>query len=387
MASKHRFLKLFLIISLTIILVIFLNSVDVLGQAGQEKQIEQFEQIKPTKTVEEKIEALSNEEFEIMQHLFNLALKLDNIKNEQATLEKEVAHIKNEIDNLNESLHKQQLSFEKTCKGVENVLKSYQRMGPASYLEIILESKHFGDFLRRLNILKDLSRNTYKQLTVLEESKKQLELKQKNREELLHKLNKKQAELESSSQKIATLQAEQSKLLVGIQDQKVKLTDQLFEMQELWSSTKPYLLKSLETLSRVIQRGELPEDGVKITFTLKGIQATITQKTFNQIIENHPVLPNINFEFLQDIAVMDIPQQKLKVKGTFVIVGKSSILYDVREGTFYDLPLDEKSLQELFLENLLKIDFQPVIGSNQLNSIKIKDGQIELTIMPSFLLD
>jgi hypothetical protein len=84
---------------------------------------------------------------------------------------------------------------------------------------------------------------------------------------------------------------------------------------------------------------------------------------------------------------MDIPQQKLKVKGTFVIVGKSSILYDVREGTFYDLPLDEKSLQELFQENLLKIDFQPVIGSNQLNSIKIKDGQIELTIMPSFLLD
>ncbi len=364
--------------------IFFLNSVDVLGEAGQEKQIEQFEQIKPTKTVEEKIEALSNEELERMQHLFNLALKLENIKNEQIALEKEVAHIKNELKNLNENLHKQQLSFEKTRKGVENVLKSYQRMGPASYLEIILESKNFSDFLRRLNILKDLSRNTYKQLTVLEEGKKQLELKQKSREELLHKLNNKQVELESSSQKIAALQAEQARLLAGIQDLKVSLTEQLFEMQELWSSTKPYLLKSLETLSRIIQRGELPEDGVKITFTLRGIQATITQKTFNQIIEDHPELPNTNFEFLQDKAVMDIPQQKLKVKGTFVIVGKSSILYDVTEGTFYDLPLDEKSLHELFQDNPLKIDFQPVIGSNQLSSIKIKDGQIELTITPSF---
>ncbi|TAH59814.1 MAG: hypothetical protein EWM52_10270 [Methanosarcina mazei] len=72
----------------------------------------------------------------------------------------ETEAIRKEIEDLEKAIAQEELVYEKKKESLKQVLKSYQRMGPGSFLEIILDSDSLSTFLQRMNILRDLARNT-----------------------------------------------------------------------------------------------------------------------------------------------------------------------------------------------------------------------------------
>ncbi|MEW6622910.1 MAG: hypothetical protein AB1420_07265 [Bacillota bacterium] len=345
------------------------------------------EQVGPIMEVEKQITSLSDEETATLKTLFSLGLEMVEIKEEQDQLTHEMTKVKGEINDIQNRIAAEESRQEKYRSGLRQVLRSYQRMGPASYLEIILKSNSLSAFLQRINTLRDLAGNTNKLLISIKESTAKLEAEREKHDDKLREMDNKQAQLESTLARALQLQKEMEAYLALIEEKKDYYQKQLDNMQKAWSEFKPFFSETIKELALIIQRGEIPLDAVKTTITPRGVKGTIDEKTFNEIISGHPGLPNIIFTFAPKKAVMKIPEKSLVLEGVFTIVKESAVAFIVTDGTFYDLPLNEAALKGLFSEGPFVMDFKPLIGSNILHSIEVKEQQIELFILPRFLFN
>jgi len=81
---------------------------------------------------------------------------------------------------------------------------------------------------------------------------------------------------------------------------------------------------------------------------------------------------------------VEVPEKHLKLTGTFSIEGKSALKFIVEEGSFYEMPLESVSIEELFKNGYLSIDFSNYVDNITLESIEISEGYMEFKIRPFF---
>ncbi|WP_028309146.1 coiled-coil domain-containing protein [Desulfitibacter alkalitolerans] len=341
----------------------------------------------PITAVEEDLDKLFYQEAETINTILNLLSQIENAQREKMNLTAEISKVRDEISSLQGKINAEQLVYENNRNALKQVLKSYQKMGPASYLQIILESSSLGDFLRRLSIIRELSKNTYNLLHSINETRELLIAERNSYEEMLLELAEKEEQLAETLLKTIHLKEDMEKLLQSIGGQQEQLSRQLIDMRLSWNEIKPFFIQTLHDLASAIESGSLPEDGLKTTFTLRGIKGTISQTAFNDIIASHSELPDIEFKFLPGKVVMELPEKNLTLQGTFEVINKSAIMLNIVHGSFYGFPLDQNSLNELFMDTRLLMDFQPLIGSSAIQSIEIKDGSLELIIIPGFFFN
>ena len=130
-------------------------------------------------------------------------------------------------------------------------------------------------------------------------------------------------------------------------------------------------------------------EDLNLSFSLFSIKGSVSDETFNNILKEHSTLPEIVFQFQQDKIILEIPDKSLVLNGHFEISGSSALLYVVESGSFYGLPLEQASIDELFKEGPLLIDFEAVAGELVainiiLDAVEAKDGYLEFRIKAGF---
>lgn len=339
----------------------------------------------PFLAIEEELSSLSLREDKLFQELFTLSLTLDNLDREAETLIKEMEQITDEIKELEQEIGLQQRLNQRTIQGLEQVLKTYQRMGPASYLEILLDSEDLGDFLGRINLLRDLAGNTERLLESIEESKTVLIKEKERHDDKIAELAAKQEQLEQTRQQAMALRKQMEERLSSLAKEKEYYQEQLTGMQHTWEKLMPFFSKTIKELTEIIEWDKIPLDAMKTRVSLRGIHGTLGEATFNEIIAGYPELSGVVFRFSPGQASLVLPESRLVLDGVFVIEEKTAIMFQVTRGTFYDLPLDDNSINKLLQNNRLVIDFKPLIGNNVLRSIEIGENKVELLLIPAFL--
>ena len=167
----------FLSITLSIILILGFFSSAMSAQKG-----EAIEEIR------EKLDNVSQEEIEILESLFIQAQEMEELKREKLRLTDDIDVLGKEVKNLEELIHKETVDYENKLGLLGKILKSYQRMGPSTYIQIILDSDSIADFLRRINILRDLTKNTGDLLEAIEKSREKLSMEKSNLDERLNNM-------------------------------------------------------------------------------------------------------------------------------------------------------------------------------------------------------
>ena len=104
----------------------------------------------------------------------------------------------------------------------------------------------------------------------------------------------------------------------------------------------------------------------------------------NGIIEKDKKLPKMIFDIRPEVIQIEIPDKHLLLSGTIVIESGSAIRFNVTDGTFYEMKLEKPSIEELFRDGYLVIDFKELIGDITLKQVNMKDGFIEFKVSPFF---
>lgn len=337
-------------------------------------------QAEPPSRIQEKLNGISNEEKQVLQNLFTLVQEIAVMENEEEKLALDIDSANKELISIEALMASEEANIEEKQEALKRVLKIYQKMGPGSYLEIIMNSNNLSTLLRRINTLRDLTRNTGKLLEELEVSKDKLSLEKVKLVEKLKLIKEKQEQSKVTLSKKLELKRNQEIYLASLKEQSKFYQEHLANIGEMLEELKPLLEKAAKEFSSIIAEGSLPKDALKMKISLFSIKGTIDQKAFNEVISKQPNLSLMIFTFNKDEIEISIPEKNLMLSGTFVLQDENILRFQAEKGSFYGMPLEPGYIKELLSVEGLALDLKPLLGKNTLQYIKLQDGYIELNV-------
>lgn len=339
-------------------------------------------QVDPITEVEEKLQGISDIEQSVMENLFSLSQKIEETERQKDKISLEIVELQYESEKLTKQIEEKQKIYNEQLDILKKLLVSYQRRGPASFLETILGSESLSDFIQSLNLIRQITRNTDKLLNELEKRKNELA---SENEKLLFKeqeLGRRRDELQNALNNMYILKEEQENVLNSLGEEREKYQNELERINRLWNEIKVIFSDLLANFTKMAGLGDFPLDALNLKFGFPKISGTIYDRTLNDILKEHPEFYGMVFGFSSDGVRVTLPEKKLSLLGSFVIENKTVLKFEVEEGSFYDMPLTEASLAELFKNGALVIDFKELMGNVSLESIKVHDGYLEFVIAP-----
>ncbi len=330
--------------------------------------------------IQEKLANISEEEKRILEELFIQFQEIEEMERENKRISQEIDIMKVDIEGLEEKIEKEEMDYKKNLNALESLLKAYQRMGPASFLDIILNSDNLTDLIRRINIIRDLTRNTGNLLDKIQEAKESLIGQKSNLDEKLKQLEVKQEQLQETLTKKQELVKNQEEYLDSLAEDKELYIERLEYISMIMSELKGIFSDFTKEFSKIIEEGNFPQNAVKETITLRGIKGIIEEKTLNDIISAHEGLPQMEFKFSPGKIEMKAPEKNLTLEGKFVIIEDQVLKFEAEKGSFYGMPLEKGTIEDLFEEGYFILNLQPLIGKNILRSVEIMDGYMELLV-------
>ena len=343
-----------------------------------------FGQVSAITEIQEKLEGITEEEKKTLAHLFILLQEIEEMDRQVAGITEEIETLQTEIGDLETAIENKQKDYDNQLKVLEKVLVSYQRRGPASYLQTILSAKDLTIFVRSFNTVRDLSRNVGELLDTIEVSKKELTAQKEVLAENVALLEKRKGELKEALAKKQQIKEEQEAYLASLREGREYFEQQLAIIEQMWNDSKVMFSQIIDEFTRIMNEEDIPLDAFNIRIAFPSVKGTIYEETINDIVEEHSRLPKMVFHFVPGKVEEEVPEKHLKLSGTFSIEGKSVIKFIVEEGSFYELPLEKVSIEELFKNGYMSIDFSNYVDNITLESIEINEGYMEFKIRPFF---
>ncbi|NLJ97193.1 MAG: hypothetical protein GX321_08565 [Clostridiales bacterium] len=362
---------------LVISISILINPLEVTGE------------VKPITEAEEQLKGISKEEQATLEKLFIYTQELEEMERQQAGISQEIEKLIREIDGLDKSIEKEEEKYNLNLGIMEQVLVSYQRSGPASYLEVLLNAKNLTSFIKSLNLIKDITKNTGELLTSIEESKQYLEESRQNLYDSKVLLETKRVELEESIANKKRLLKEQEDYLNSLEEQKELYEKHLDNLKLMWDNIKILFSEVVDEFTRIVREGHFTMDDLHIEFSFLSVKGSLHEDVFNRILNDNSSLTDMYFSFTDDGVKLDVPGYNLKLEGHFVIDDKMILLFVPEAGTFYDMHLEKESIDELFNKQPLIINFESIAGDMilidvELNKVYTEKEYLRFTLKTSF---
>ncbi len=366
--KSSKFLITCVMVIIFIVITFFLAIVD--GQTGSSTEIQQ------------KLLEISGEEKEVLEQLFTLIQEIETLERQKEKIIADIEVLNEQIAELEKTVSEETKLYKEKQEALKAVLESYQRGGAVSYLKIILESDSLSALLRRINILRDFTHNMGQLLKGLEHSREKLLNEGIVLSEKFEEIENKQKKMEASIADNLKKKDEIEKILSSMGEAREYYQNNLNHIHAMWDDLKIILSETKKEFSRIIENEDLPEEALKITFTLSGIKGSMEEQTFNDIIAEYSSFLEVLFHFNSDRVEMIIPEKNLTLFGQFEILDEHIIKFEIEGGNFYDLSLEADTIEELFSEWNMSLNFKPLIGNSKIKSIKVLDGYVELSIIP-----
>ena len=224
MLKKVISLFLAILMLCTIINNVFADELSDLNNKKQEAQEEK-------KLVAEKKSA-------IMKEIEELNDDIDKNKDKLTELNQQLSSLSDEINELKEDIKEAEEKYNNQEDLLKDRITAQYEAGEVTYLDVLLNSKGFSDFLSNYFLVSEILENDADLLTSIEEQK--------------IKLEKNKKKLEEKKKSLKTKKAEQEKIQVILNNQKVKKQNKVSEL----SDEEKELSKKIDNYNDEIRRVE-----------------------------------------------------------------------------------------------------------------------------------
>lgn len=329
------------------------------------------------------LDALTQEEKIILEELFIILQETKEMEEIEKATAIEINELEAEISNMEVMIMEEENKYKENLFVMEEVLKSYQRNGANTYIELLLSSDSLGTLLRRLNSIRDISRNTTMLLEDLEEAKNILLKDKENLNNTLKLVETRQEEQHLALEKKNALKDELENKLNSLQKDKEKYEEYLSKLENSWIEIKPLFTETINMLVDVIQKGDLPEGTISVSYGLSGIRGIIREDGLGEILTTRNFPTKIEILFSSDEIHLLMPDINIQMSGTLELLkNKQSLRFNMNEGKYRGMKLEKSAMEELFSFGYLEFNFKSLLGRNTIKSIKINEDNIQLGINP-----
>lgn len=335
----------------------------------------------PNETLaQSKLTQITEEEKAIIESLFVLSSEIEMLNTELTKLGETIETIEADIQNKEGAIADQETAYMVLKSSLGEVLRIQQRSGIASNIEVILGAKNLKDLVNRINLLRDLSKNVDDLMNETESVRLQLVRERESLDELLIDMENQEVLLMQTAADKSKAKRELEAYLESLASEKAHYQDYLDSIEALWTSLKPLFADTIQSFTEIIEKGDLPEDTVEVNMSLFNTRGTIKEEKFNAILDKKVDLPELTFDFKPDGVSLSFPSYEIELDGYFELLDSQTIQYVVTGGAFYNLPMSESALKDLFSEGDLIFNLKAILGNNTIKKITNFEDRLELQI-------
>jgi len=338
----------------------------------------------PQEEVRQQLEALTEAEKQVLEDLFALSQDIEDIQRQQVQLEIDLAAAEERVLVVEGEIEAQELLFGNQRDVLGEVLKSYQRRGPGSTLEIILSSRDFSDLIQRINLLRELTRNTGNLMDELNAKLEQLEAERVTLQMLLETVEEQREALAQVLAENLALRDQLENRLEALEEERAQYEGQLASLNQAWRQVNLVFSQFATEFGRLAESGGLPQNAITLSFSLTGVRGTLREEALNQVFRDAAGIEGVLLRFRPGRILIEIPDSRFELFGTFDIKEGTILQFIPEEGTFYGIQLTDASIRELFLEGVLEMDLVPVLEGYSLRMVRVIDGALELYTQSPF---
>lgn len=329
------------------------------------------------------ISQLSEDEIQILESLFLIQQEVRELEVDQERIELEIEDLDKNIDNIEDDIAGLERSYEYNLDTMEEVLRSYQRKGPLSNLQLILSSDSLSSLIKRINGIRDLSRNTNELLETLEKEKGELVNIKLELDETLEEIQEQRAQLvRTIEEKTATIQRLEDSLQ-ALQEEKERFEGYLAGLNDSWDQVKPIFLQTIDGITDTVESGQLPESMLNIKISFTGISGRIFDEELNDELSKNNYPTPAELLFHEDHVRLVMPDLNLNIRGNLIILDNKTLRFEITDGEYMGLALEKSAVMDLFDFGYLDLKFEKLLGNNTIRSINLQDGYMDLQIRPS----
>jgi peptidoglycan hydrolase CwlO-like protein len=332
----------------------------------------------------ENLTDMTQEEKKVLEELFIIVQSIKETENIQESTKVEIENLRIDIKNMEAQITEQEKKYDDNLHIMEEILKNYQKNGATSYLNLILSSDSLHTLLRRINIIRDISRSTNTLLEDLEAAKAELIEDKAKIEETLDLVEERQKQLEDTLMKSNALKNNLELKLASLQEDKSKYESYLNNLETTWKEIKPLFSNTISMLVRTIEEGNVPDDTILLSnISLISVTGTISETKFKNILKSLDFPTKVDIELSDGKIELIMPEIEIYMSGTLEIMdNKQSLIFNMEQGSYMGMKLEKSALEELFSFGYLELNFKSMLGRSTIKSIKIKDDSLELKLNP-----
>jgi len=309
-----------------------------------------------------------------------LALRIaaDAREERRSELQERIAGLEGEIQRLEDFLAEAEDRYEEARERTVTALRWLHRMGPASYLEVLLSASSLRDLLQRTEVVAAAARGSLLALTDIRREKL-------TRAEL-------QTEIDEMGEELAGLKEERDELLVVFDElDRVegelsrefggdwpRISDDISELAGMYEDEViPYLEDLSSHFAEMAEEGAAPAD-VIIRPSLFQVRAIVPAASLNEVLDQRAGLRGAAFELEPEEVRLVCPQLRLSLSGELSLGDRGIITYDPDAVYLGGLKLtDEHALEAV---GRIDLDLSAAMADLQPRELTVREDEVELVL-------
>ncbi|MHB1418688.1 MAG: coiled-coil domain-containing protein [Bacillota bacterium] len=325
------------------------------------------------------LDRLDGKERDALAELFKLTLDTQQIMQTRVETEKAAAELRWHVEQAADQVARSKQHYLDSSYMATGALRTLQRLGPASYLEILLGASTLKDFFRRVDMVTVAIKGFTKVLNNLREEKSRL---LSNEEKLRREQSNLDIMLKQLTEQLSALdriRLQQEAILDTTGEQKAVIAERLGEIEGRWQeATMIYLENLSESFAQITERNtfDLPE--MRIEPGLDGLHMIITLADLNKLFQEEPGLVGVSLIAGDEQLVLDAPGESLQLIGNFELASVSGIRYRVDRVRFTGIELPPTSLVGVVQQQLIEVDFTRLLAGLRIIGVTTKGAAVDL---------
>ncbi len=318
----------------------------------------------------------TSQERALLSDLFELMLDVHRSAEYRDELDGQIVVVERDIQRLERTLTETEDKYVEARDRAVASLQWLHRMGPTSYLEVLLGASSLRDFLHRVEIVAAATRGSLMALENIQRDRQALVDVRDEKgwlEERLEGLVLGRGALALEKEYLAQQEVQAADILG---DRWPSTSSELKLLLSLWDGQAlPYLNGLSRVFSRIDVAGVEIED-ITVVPSLFTVTIIIPDTSLNRLLAGEPELSGTVFEFVPGEARLVVPDLQLTARGWLDIDAAGLLTYRITGIELSGLPVKDRSLAL----DRVELDLGPALLGMSPRSITVKENAVEVVV-------
>lgn len=325
------------------------------------------------------IDETAREEDRILAELFNLGLELEAAREELARLQKDMESVASALVKAGEDLAVLEAKLSEREERLKRRLRFMYEDGSVSYLEVLLSSASFQDFLSRLDLIRMIASADASLVREVKALKVRVETERAALQARRDELAGLRSRAEARQARITRLILEKEQRLSGLRDKRSAFESALADLERVWAGEALPVIKALtaEFQGSTHRLRDMEPDEVRYRLVPPAVILTVSESTLNGFLQGgSPEIQSLRFRLRSTGAELSGTYSKvdLVLRGKLVIEGETRVRFLPDEIIFSGFRVSPEAVR-IYVEPLrMEIDFAEFVRPAGLIAIEIKEG-------------